>query len=151
MLSYRFQKAGWWLLLVSVVCAALCVIFESIDIEADAWVRGISVPSGLMSYVFFYLSLILISISREKNEDEYILSRRIKVALIVVVYALVIKMIASLMLQICIRMGYTMEFGEWMSFFNITTNVVVLTVSYIIIFKLMLFVESLKLKRNNEQ
>ena len=82
LLPHAFQKAGWWLLLASLVAAAAALIF---DIPAGALPDGAATadaakaqPLTRVILAAVYLSLLLIACSREKVEDEMVSSMRLR-------------------------------------------------------------------------
>lgn len=90
LLPHAFQKAGWWLLLASLVAAAAVLI---LDIPSGAMPDGTvtadaakTQPLTRVILAAVYLSLLLIACSREKVEDEMVSAMRLH-ALATVAYA----------------------------------------------------------------
>lgn len=82
LLPHAFQKAGWWLLLASLVAGAAALVLDTISgplpdgaVTADA---AKAQPLTRVILAAVYLSLLLIACSREKVEDEMVSSMRLR-------------------------------------------------------------------------
>lgn len=90
LLPHAFQKAGWWLLLASLVAGAAALVLDTISgplpdgaATADA---AKAQPLTRVILAAVYLSLLLIACSREKVEDEMVSDMRRR-AIAAVAYA----------------------------------------------------------------
>ena len=106
LLPYSCQKLGWWMLGASLVGFIIFGIFEIIGYLREWGPTEIpQVASHIMVFLVTclpFLGLILICLSQEKVEDEYIKSLRAKSLFIVVIYAFVISMIKVSLTQFLI-------------------------------------------------
>ena len=82
LLPHAFQKAGWWLLLASLVAGAAALV---LDIPSGALPDGTvtaeaakAQPLTRVILAAVYLSFLLIACSREKVEDEMVSSMRLR-------------------------------------------------------------------------
>ena len=82
LLPHAFQKAGWWLLLASLVTGAAALVLDTISgplpdgaVTADA---AKTQPLTRVILAAVYLSFLLIACSREKVEDEMVSSMRLR-------------------------------------------------------------------------
>ena len=82
LLPHAFQKAGWWLLLTSLVAGAAALVLDTISgplpdgaVTADA---AKAQPLTRVILAAVYLSFLLIACSREKVEDEMVSSMRLR-------------------------------------------------------------------------
>ena len=75
LLPHAFQKAGWWLLLASLVTGAAALVLDTISGPLPA-----AKTQPLMQAVIIgaQLSIFLIACSREKVEDEMVSSMRLR-------------------------------------------------------------------------
>ena len=64
LLPHRWQKVGWWMIVASVVLATAIAVVE---------ISGIRVGFPIMaSWIPAVAGLLLLCLSQEKTEDEYI-------------------------------------------------------------------------------
>lgn len=90
LLPHAFQRAGWWLLLASLVAGAAALVLDTISgplpdgaVTADA---AKAQPLTRVILAAVYLSFLLIACSREKVEDEMVSDMRRR-AIAAVAYA----------------------------------------------------------------
>jgi len=145
LLPHRCLNIGWGLLAASVVGAIAVVVLGSISVVSHNVEQAVYLATMLM----FYVSLLLLSISREKNEDEYITALRGRIVCIVVGCALALKIIVQFLTTICLSTHNLALLGR-VRFLNIPTDFVVLVVAYIVIFKITLFIANRRLKNYAE-
>lgn len=90
LLPHAFQKAGWWLLLASLVAGAAALVLDTISgpLPDGAVTADAAKAQPLMQAVIIgaQLSIFLIACSREKVEDEMVSSMRRR-AIAAVAYA----------------------------------------------------------------
>lgn len=90
LLPHAFQKAGWWLLLASLVAGAAALVLDTISgpLPDGAVTADAAKTQPLMQAVIIgaQLSIFLIACSREKVEDEMVSFMRLR-ALATVAYA----------------------------------------------------------------
>ena len=135
LLPHGWQKVGWWMIVVSVVLAAAIAVVE---------ISGIRVGFPIMaSWIPAVAGLLLICLSQEKTEDEYIHHLRGKIVSIIVAIAMIVSLI-------CNNFGWVPVTIYFMSF-SILYNPIVLTVGYIIVLKLSLYFINRKMNRYAEE
>ena len=82
LLPHAFQKAGWWLLLASLVTGAAALVLDTISgpLPDGAVTAEAAKAQPLMQAVIIgaQLSIFLIACSREKVEDEMVSSMRLR-------------------------------------------------------------------------
>ena len=82
LLPHAFQKAGWWLLLASLVAGAAVLVLDTISgpLPDGAVTADAAKTQPLMQAVIIgaQLSIFLIACSREKVEDEMVSSMRLR-------------------------------------------------------------------------
>ena len=92
LLPYRYKKTGWWILIVSLIMIS-AVLFIMGHTEAD--VLGTDRYNYIRTYVtvcrimvvFPYIGLMIICLTKEQQEDEFIRHIRVRVlALFVIIY-----------------------------------------------------------------
>ena len=92
LLPYRYKKTGWWILIVSLIIIS-AVLFIMGHTEAD--VLGTDRYNYIRTYVtvcrimvvFPYIGLMIICLTKEQQEDEFIRHIRVRVlALFVIIY-----------------------------------------------------------------
>ncbi|MBR5935939.1 MAG: hypothetical protein IKZ89_07295 [Bacteroidaceae bacterium] len=92
LLPYRYKKTGWWILIVSLIIIS-AVLFIMGHTEAD--VLGADRYNYIRTYVtvcrimvvFPYIGLMIICLTKEQQEDEFIRHIRVRVlALFVIIY-----------------------------------------------------------------
>lgn len=145
LLPHRYLIIGWCLLIASLFGAVAVVLLGITSITTHV----VSQTVYSVTMTMFYVALLLLCVSREKNEDEYISALRSRIACIVVVCALVCKTIATIATAFC------MVFSDfpaltYVRFLNIPTNFVILVIAYIAIFQITLFVSNRRLKNYAE-
>lgn len=90
LLPHAFQKAGWWLLLASLVAGAAALVLDTISGPLpDGTVTAEAAKAQPLTRVILaavYLSFLLIACSREKVEDEMVSDMRRR-AIAAVAYA----------------------------------------------------------------
>ena len=90
LLPHAFQKAGWWLLLASLVAGAAALVLDTISGPLpDGAVTAEPAKAQPLTRVILaavYLSFLLIACSREKVEDEMVSDMRRR-AIAAVAYA----------------------------------------------------------------
>ena len=92
LLPYRYKKTGWWILIVSLIMISAVLFFMG-HTEAD--VLGTDRYNYIRTYVtvcrimvvFPYIGLMIICLTKEQQEDEFIRHIRVRVlALFVIIY-----------------------------------------------------------------
>lgn len=151
LLPHCCQIIGWWLLgLFAVLCITFAVISYNAGAgaaELDDFTRNLY---ALGFYFLPYVALLLICLSREKEEDEYISFIRSRSVFIVVVFGFVAALLIGAFAQYSVRMMSADFVGRFMMYARWFSNTVVLAIVYLLIFKGTLFVNKLKSRGNGE-
>ena len=144
------QKAGWWIAAGIVGGLVLLLILSSMNpgnvVEAPQWAQS------LLKILLFFpsIALMLICLSKEKNEDEYIGHIRARSVFVVVLIAFIAEMISVPITRIGV-LWYSPDFvGTYTAFSGIFTSPVILTIIYLIIFKGTLFANWLKTRNDGQ-
>ncbi|MCQ2112120.1 MAG: hypothetical protein MJY95_02115 [Bacteroidaceae bacterium] len=151
LLPHCCQIIGWWLL---GLVAVLCITFVIISYNAGAGAAEVGdFTRNLYAFGFYFLpniALLLICLSREKEEDEYISFIRSRSVFIVVVFGFVGGMLLSAFAGYSFRMMSAEFVGRFMMYAQWFPNRAVLAIVYLLIFKGTLFVNKLKSRGNGE-
>mgnify|MGYP003451619346 FL=1 len=147
LLPHIYQKIGWWLAGASL--AGWLLFFVSASLSSTITIG--TVYNILMSVLTFLpsVALILISLSQEKQEDEYIQNIRARSVFMVVVFAFIVKMLFFSATQFFVRFCPLEIYGR-LSCLQLFTSVLVLAFLYLVIFKGSIYIDYIKSKRNGE-
>lgn len=142
-----YQKIGWWLAGASL--AGWLLFFVSASLSSTITIG--TVYNILMSVLTFLpsVALIIICLSQEKQEDEYIQNIRARSVFMVVVFAFVFKMLYFSASQFFI-MFCPLEIYGRLSYLQLFTSGLVLAFLYLVIFKGSIYIDYIKSKRNGE-
>ena len=136
------------MLLASLVFGLIYVAKETGNVEdilLDAPAILMFLATGLP-----FLALMMICISQEKEEDEYIQSLRTRTVFIVVVYDFVVNMIVMSLTNVLV---HHIPFSEFAAFHYVTsmcTNLPLLIVIYLLIFKGTLLFNRIKMRHDRQ-
>lgn len=150
LLPHVCQKIGLALLVLFILFVLLEVCADGNTIEIPDWM---TTPLAWTFYALPSVSVMLICLSREKIEDEYISHIRGRAVFIVVIIAFIASMIASM-----ITNAFTLNAALYDPFTISTvsayawwfTNALPISLLYILIFKGTLFINWLKTRGNGE-
>lgn len=148
LLPHACQKAGWWMLLASLVFALCYVAIDSGLVTLN--LRETPAILTFLATGLPFLSLMTICISQERNEDEYIQSLRARAVFIVVMYDFVVNMIVMSLTNVLV---HHIPFDEFAAFHYVTsmcTNLPLLIVIYLVIFKGTLFINQIKMRHDRQ-
>lgn len=148
LLPHACQKVGWWMLLASLAFALCYVVIESGLVSLNPG----ETPAILtfLSTGLPFLSLMMICISQEKKEDEYIQSLRTRAVFIVVMYGFVVNMIDMSLTNVLV---HHIPFDQYAAFRYVTsmcTNLPLLVLIYLVIFKGPLFINQIKMRHDRQ-
>ena len=144
------QQIGWWLILTCLTLAVtfLCVIENASGTFNTARVLQASI------FVLIALSsigLLLLCLSKEKIEDEYISYLRTRIATWIIVYVFVVSAIRSVILLILPRFASVSVQGQISTIMSVAiTNPILLGIVYLIIFKLSIWFYNRKSQEDGE-
>ena len=113
LLPHKFQIAGWWGLLASAAIFAILLCTK-------IYVPQLYTPPILLVTIPFLISLLLICISCEKIDDEYINALRSRIIYYIIIAVVLIKMFYYISVVICTSYGAICTLGI-ISFINIQT------------------------------
>ena len=147
LLPHIYQKIGWWLAGASL--AGWLLFFVSASLSSTITIG--TVYNILMSVLPFLpsVALILICLSQEKQEDEYIQNIRARSVFMVVVFAFIVKMLFFNATQFIVSFCPLEIYGR-LSCLQLFTSVLVLAFLYLVIFKGSIYIDYIKSKRNGE-
>lgn len=154
LLPYSCQKLGWWLLGAFLLGALVFAVFELLA-RINGW-GEVQIPQ-LASLVMVtlvtccpVLGLILLCLSREKREDEYIQSLRARSLFLVVVYAFILVMLKTSLEQFLVAYMPDGAFRQLTLWIQYLTNIPLLAVIYLVLFKGSLLLDYLKSRKYGE-
>lgn len=143
LLPHRFQTIGWWGLLASGIIFIILLF-------ADVSYPEINTPPVILSEIPLLASILLICISREKIDDEYINSLRGRTVCAIAIAFITVKILYSIALVICTCTGTIALLGI-ISFVNVLFSPIVLMVIYIIAFRIALSINKHKMSQYADQ
>lgn len=141
LLPHKWQIVGWWLLAAAVILAVVLIVGD---------ISGVlhNVPT-LLTWILAYLGVLLVCLSRERVDDEYISAIRGRIVCILVCVAVIAKVLYIIIFLACIY-----RFIPIMSYrglFSYAYDPLFLMVIYIIAFKLTLFIQNRRIGRYAEK
>lgn len=154
LLPYSCQKLGWYMLCASLIGYIIFGLFEIAGYLLNWGATEIpQVASHVMVFLVTclpFLSLIFICLSQEKDEDEYIQSLRSKSLFLVAAYAFIIQMISISLDQFLVAYIPIESFGQLKSIIYYCTNIPLMAVTYLLLFKGTLFVNNIRSKNDGQ-
>lgn len=148
---YRVQKTGWILLACWILWIALVIamrLFHLADPDYPMWIkRGM-----LIVYSFLpSIATLMICLSQEKNEDEYIEYIRGRAVFLMVVLFFSTLLLNVSLTNVGLRLwGFSPDNG-YLMFSWLYTNPFIITLVYILVFKGSLFINWLKTRNDAGQ
>lgn len=137
LLPHGFQIAGWWGLLVSVAVFVFLL-------WGEICVSDFRTPPVILAWIPFLASLLLICVSREKVDDEYISMLRGRIVCVIVIAYVLIEILLLISDLVIICYGDVATVGI-LSYVNIILHPVCLMIIYAIAFRITLFVNNRKM------
>lgn len=147
LLPYVCQKIGLALLVLFILFVLLEVFANGNTIEIPDWM---TTPLAWTLYTLPAISIMLICLSKEKNEDEYICYIRGRVVFIVAAIGFIASMITHVFTIGAAQLYGPFAVGSIFSYAWWFTNALPLSLLYILIFKATLFINWLKTRGNGE-
>ena len=141
LLPYKFQIAGWWLIMASILLGIAIVVGDM-----NGWVKN--VPTLLASIPAF-AGILLVCLSREKVDDEYISALCGRIVCRLVAIAIVARIIHVIITVLSIT--YTWSPVWALNIISFFYQPILLAAMYIIILKATLFIQNHRLNRYAEQ
>ena len=143
LLPHKCQVIGCWLL----VAAAI----EAVAFIASDLYNIIHNPPTLIALAQAYLGLLLVCLSREKVDDEYISSIRGRIIFILVTVAIIAKIFTMTVIVINVYPSLSMPIAGYLGCISFLYHPLILMVIYIISLKLTLFIQNRRISRYAEQ
>ncbi len=143
LLPHRCQIAGWLMIAVAIVIA---VTF--ITDSANGTILDVPV---ILTWIPALLGLMLVCLSREKIDDEYINSLRGRIVCILIVVAFTAKILQMIITTLSVSFGIASGVGTLIALLSLLYKPLVLVIIYIIAFKLTLFIQNRRINRYAEQ
>lgn len=143
LLPHRCQIAGWLMIAVAIVIA---VTF--ITVSANGTILDVPV---ILTWIPALLGLMLVCLSREKIDDEYINSLRGRIVCILIVVAFTAKILQMIITTLSVSFGIASGVGTLIALLSLLYKPLVLVIIYIIAFKLTLFIQNRRINRYAEQ
>lgn len=143
LLPHKYQIAGWWLIAIAVLFGVAIVIGN-----INGWLKN--VPT-LLACIPAFAGILLICLSREKVDDEYISALRGRIVCMLVVVAFVARILHATLTVLGITYGWT-AFYIWIVYvIALFYQPILLAAMYIIILKSTLFIQNYRINRYAEQ
>lgn len=147
LLPHWCQKMGWWMLAAFLLFLVVALVVSSFD---DKHVFEVAEAFDGLAFAILavlpYAGLTFICISREKEEDEYIQYVRTRSAFWVVIVAFVFGMLKIAYTQFAARY-FGIEAMQILAYVGIVFSIPTLAIVYLIIFKVSLFVNRMKSRK----
>ncbi len=141
LLPHKWQYVGGWLIVFAIIFSIVLLALDFNGVIGDL--------PAILGWIPAYLGLMLICLSREKVDDEYISVLRGRLVCILVTVAFISGILSSIMdlLFICFQ-WYSPYIRIFLTLFN---NTFLLGAIYIIALKLTLYIINRKINRYAEQ
>lgn len=136
------QMVGWWILLgwMLWLITVVCHVFEPTH-SLPLWIGGVL----LILYSFLpSIGTLMVCLSQEKQEDEYIAHIRARSVFVTVIVFFVLLLINVSLTNVGVRMCGWSPSNGYLMFSGVYTNPFIITLFYILIFKGTLFINYLK-------
>ena len=143
LLPHKCQILGCWMLVVAAVAAVAFIASDIYNIIHN--------PPILITLALAYLGLLLVCLSREKVDDEYISFIRGRIIFIIATVAIVAKIFSMIVTVINVYQSTSMPIYSYLGCISFLYHPVILMVIYIISLKLTLFIQKHRLTRYAEQ
>lgn len=144
LLPHCFQTTGWWLLAISLVMLGVTL---ALDMNGNAQGTAFAVLA-IAGTCLPTLSLLLICVSKERHEDEYVAYLRTRSVLWVVAFAFVVGMIEQSTDYMSVRYLTMQQLGRQHFLMALLTNPALLAVVYLVLFKGALFINKVKISKD---
>lgn len=147
LLPHGWQIAGWWMLAVSVILSIGLIAGDISDIIHN-------VPA-IIGWIPFYIGAMLVCLSREKVDDEYISAIRGRIVCILVSIALIAKVLYIIITILNITYGWSSHSTLFaiingrisiLSYITVLYQPLFLVATYIIAFKLTLLIQNRRIR-----
>lgn len=127
---------------IGAICSLIYAFLESSSINANLqWAIPILFHLG---YGILCLGFMLICLSQEEEEDEYIRSLRARSVFIIVVYVFIVNMIRVAFAQFFIRYCSVETNAIIQSILSFLTNIPLMSFAYLLIFRVTMYMEKRK-------
>lgn len=146
LLPHVCQKVGWWMLLVSLLSITMFIAIDSTTGLSNINV-ALSYLVSILATCLPYLSMGLICLSQEKEEDEYVSHLRMRSLFWVVVFAFAAGIIEQSMNYIFVSF-LTIEKRGVLSYMNFIVNPMSLAIVYVLIFKGSILFNTIKSRKD---
>ena len=151
LLPHYCQIIGWWLLAAFVLMGVTFAIISYFRSDEAMVVAEETIELCVLGLYFMpYVALMLICLSREKVEDEYISFIRGRATFIVVIFGFVASMLIKAFANYAVRMFEPSIYGQFLMYAQWFCNTAVLAIVYLLIFKGTLFINKLKTRSDGE-
>lgn len=139
LLPHKWQAVGGWTIVASILLSIMIIACD---------INGVFHVPAILGWIPFYIGLLLICISQEKVEDEYIseLRSRLVCITVAVAFGVNILFIIANLLRICFGL-----FSSIAGIIGMLSSPTLFALIYIIALKLTLFGINRKVKRYDEQ
>lgn len=149
LLPHKCQTVGWWLLLLSLISIPVFITLDSHGHLANGGDIGGWVAMFIATCLP-YIAIVLVCLSREKVEDEYINHLRVRSVFYVVVFAFIIGMLELASGFISSRLLTVGQMGQVAFYTKILTNPMILAVVYLLLFKGSILINTLKSNKDGQ-
>lgn len=141
LLPHRYQIIGWGL-----VVAALPIAIAMIAGDITGVIHNIP---AILGWIPAFAGLLLICMSQEKVDDEYIRTLRSRLVCILVSVAVIASILKLIFEIVCCSFGL-ISYIYSLNFVFTLFNPIVLMVIYVIVFKSILYIQNRKINRYAE-
>ena len=141
LLPHKWQIVGGWLLIAYVI-GDILFVFNQISAICGIY--------PMMMWIVLYIAIMLLCLSKEKNDDEYIRSLRSRLAIIVIALAFIVSIIGQTLDLYAIHYARNLITWRCNLLVYFISNPVFYGIFYIVALKLNLWIINRKMKKNAE-
>lgn len=150
LLPYRIQKMGWFLLLCWIVWIGVVVSMRLLHISRPEYPTWIGTATMIIYSFLPTIATLMVCLSKEKNEDEYIEYIRRRAVFFMAVLFFSTLLLNTSLTNVGLRLWNWSPDNGYLMFSWLYTNPFIITLLYITLFKGTLFINWLK-TRNDRQ
>lgn len=138
LLPHVWQTAGWWMLAVAVILTIGLIAGDIYRVVHNVHIYLLWIP--------VYIGALLVCLSREKVDDEYISAIRGRIVCILVSVAVIAKVLSMTVIVLNINPNISIPIVSYLGYISYLYHPLSLMVIYIISLKLTLFIQNRRIR-----